>query len=210
MKRKFAQQIAGASIAYLAVILGFCILHSASITLAIYYGGIVAYVALTRNTAAARSLLRGWSPCLGLAAITVFAAAGPVMYLLWPLAVRPDVDVPAWFAARGLAGPGFWLFAASAAFFNPAMEETLWRGCLTDNPRRPSWIDAAFAGYHIFVMLPLVTLPFCILAFIILGAASWFLRCVQAQTAGLAACYLAHTAADLTIIAALYLRLATT
>ncbi|MBE0537530.1 MAG: CPBP family intramembrane metalloprotease [Phycisphaerae bacterium] len=207
MRRGLAVQITGAAIAYVAVVLGYYVFNSTPVTLGIYHGGIVAYVVLTGQTTVVRQLVHGWRTRLGLAATAVFAATGIAVWYVWPLAALPEVDFAARLAERGIGGPAFWWFAAAIIFVNPALEEILWRGCLVDNARRPSWIDAAFAGFHLLGMLLMAAVWVSLLTFLLLAAVSWFLRYVRAATGGLAICWVAHTAADISIVTAMYLLL---
>jgi membrane protease YdiL (CAAX protease family) len=205
MKRDIRVQLAGAAIAYVAVALGHYALNRTWVTLVVYHGGIVAYVLATKQLTAVRELVRGWRTGLALASMGVFALAGLAIWHLWPLAALPDVDFAAMMSQRGLGGWRFWAFAAAIVFINPALEEILWRGCLVDDVRRPSWIDAAFGGFHLFGAVLIANLAISVLIFFLLAAVSWYLRWVRAATGGLAVCWAAHTAADVSIVWAMHL-----
>ena len=65
-------------------------------------------------------------------------------------------------------------------------------------------IDAVFVGYHVLALVLVIKVPITVLAFVVLFAASWWLRFMKHKLGGLAVPYIAHLVADVSIIAGIY------
>ncbi len=64
--------------------------------------------------------------------------------------------------------------------------------------------EIVFAGYHVLALVLVIKVPITILAFVVLFAASWWLRFMRHKLGGLAVPYIAHLAADVSIVAGIY------
>ncbi len=198
-------RICGMRIPYAAVGIGLYLFSSAWITVGLYYGGAIIYIAVTGR----KELMAGSAPILGardrgLAIVTcgVFALAGVALYYLWPVAVRANVDLAGFLEAMGLGGRRLAVFAVVFCPLNPVVEEVFWRGCLKDDRRRVTWIDAAFAGYHMPVLVMVINVWVSAVAFVILCAASWCLRRLRHKSGSLGLGWVAHFLADVSIMTA--------
>ncbi len=204
-------RICGVCIPYAAVGIGLYVFGSAWIAVGLYYGGAIIYIAVTgrKELMAGPATWAGSRPTLcardrRLAIVTcgVFALAGVAAFYLWPVAARADVDLAGFLEAMGLGGRRLAVFAVVFCLLNPAVEEVFWRGCLGDDRRRVSWIDAAFAGYHVPVLVMVMNVGMSAAAFGILCTASWYLRRLRHKSGGLGIGWAAHLLADVSIMTA--------
>ncbi len=210
-------RICGVCIPYAAVGIGLYVFGSAWITVGLYYGGAIIYIAATgrKELMAGPAAWAGSAPILrtrdrGLAIVTcgVFALAGVALYYLWPVAARANVDLGGFLEAMGLGGRRFRGFAVLFCLLNPVVEEVFWRGCLEDDRRGVSWIDAAFAGYHVPVLVMVINVGVSAVAFAILCTTSWYLRRLRHESRGLGIGWAAHFLADVSIMTAALVLLA--
>ncbi len=203
-------RICGVCIPYAAVGIGLYVFGSAWIAVGLYYGGAIVYVAATgRKDLIAPAawvgnlrILHGWDRWLAIVTCGVFALAGVAVFYLWPIAVRADVDLAEFLEAMGVGGRRFAVFAVVFCLLNPVVEEVFWRGCLGDGRRGLSWIDAAFAGYHVPVLLMVMNVGMSAAAFAILCTTSWCLRRLRHKSGGLGIGWTAHFLADVSIMTA--------
>jgi membrane protease YdiL (CAAX protease family) len=209
-------RICGVCIPYAAVGIGLYVFSSAPIAVGLYYGGAIVYIAATgpKELLAGPAAWAGSATILGardrgLAIVTcgVFALAGVAVYYLWPVAVRADVDLATLLETMGLGGWRFLVFAVVFCLLNPVVEEVFWRGCLQDDRRRVSWIDAAFAGYHVPVLVMFINVGVSAVGFAILCTASWCLRRLRHKSGGLGLGWAAHFLADLSVMTAVWVLL---
>ncbi len=209
-------RICGVCIPYAAVGIGLYGFGSAWIAVGLYYGGVIIYIAATGHkdlmagpAAWARNLpyLCARDGRLAIVTCGVFALAGVAVFYLWPVAVRADVDLAGFLEAMGVGGRRFAGFAVVFCLLNPVVEEVFWRGCLQDDRRRLSWIDAAFAGYHVPVLVMVINVGMSAAAFAILCTASWYLRRLRHKSGGLGIGWIAHFFADVSIMTAVWVLL---
>ncbi|MCD6395778.1 MAG: CPBP family intramembrane metalloprotease [Planctomycetes bacterium] len=214
--RPLPVRICGVCIPYAAVGIGLYVFGSAWIAAGLYYGGAIIYIAATgrKELMAGSAAWAGSAPILrtrdrGLAIVAygVFALAGVALFYLWPVAVRSDVDLAGFLEAMGLGGRRFLVFAVVFCLLNPVVEEVFWRGCLKDDRRRVSWIDAAFAGYHVPVLVMVINVGVSAVAFAILCTTSWYLRRLRHKSGGLGLGWAAHFLADVSIMTAAWVLL---
>ncbi len=209
-------RICGVCIPYAAVGIGLYVFGSAWIAVGLYYGGVIIYIAATGHKdlmaglpawAGNLRILRGWDRRLMMASSGIFVLGGVAVFFLWPFAVRADVDLARFLESMGVGGRRFAVFAVVFCLLNPFVEEVFWRGCLEDNRRRVSWIDAAFAGYHVPVLLMVMNVGMSAAAFAILCTASWYLRRLRHKSGGLGIGWTAHFFADASIMTAVWVLL---
>ena len=214
--RPLPARICGVCIPYAAVGIGLYVFGSAWIAAGLYYGGALIYIAATgrKELMAGLAAWAGSAPILGardrgLAIVTcgVFALAGVAVFYLWPVAERADVDLATFLEAMGMGGRRFLVFAVVFCLLNPVVEEVFWRGCLNDDRRRVSWIDAAFAGYHVPVLLLVINVGVSAVGFAILCTASWCLRRLRHKSGGLGLGWAAHFLADVSVMTAVWVLL---
>jgi len=209
-------RICGVCIPYAAVGIGLYVFGSAPIAVGLYYGGVINYIAATGHKellagpaawAGNLPILRARDRRLAVVICGVFALAGVAVFYLWPVATRADVDLAGFLAAMGLGGRRFGVFAVMFCLLNPVVEEVFWRGCLDDGRRGVSWIDAAFAGYHVPVLLMVMNVGMSAAAFAILCTTSWCLRRLRHKSGGLGIGWTAHFLADVSIMTATWVLL---
>ncbi|MBN2511738.1 MAG: hypothetical protein JXB18_02260 [Sedimentisphaerales bacterium] len=169
------------------------------------YHAILALCVCIVNRAMVSELTKGFS--LPQSFLFGFAAllCGLVIYWFWPHAKTDTVDLSAVLHNYKLDGFAGGLFAAYSILVNPILEELFWRGCFNPSPRKPAFIDLAFAGYH-GLALNLVLQPAYVIAVIILLiGVSWLFRHLKLANRGLAIPYIMHLAADISIIASIWM-----
>ncbi|MBN1124904.1 MAG: CPBP family intramembrane metalloprotease [Sedimentisphaerales bacterium] len=168
---------------------------------ALYYIGTVIAVWMHRQPKEIK--LSGWSwTGLGLAILAAGGIYGGIL-LLWPWAVKEELVLGEVLSKYGLSSSNLVFFIPLALVLNPIIEELLWRGLLDTGSARFSWLDLAFAGYHIPVLALAVKWPFVFDAAVALTMASWALRWAKHTFGGMAIPWLAHALADGVIVAAL-------
>jgi hypothetical protein len=191
----------GAAVPYAAVLAGLWWLRSAWVSILLYHAGILLLMAARRRWAAWRSLLRGVNgPALG-AGVIVCALAGPAVCLLWPWLHLPDVALREWLPRYGLGGWSWIGFVIYFSILHPVLEEAHWRS-LSPSGLAFSWLDLAFAGYHVLVLALLLKGPWLFLAFAVLAGASWAWRAAAARFGGWAVPLWTHATADASVILA--------
>lgn len=200
-------RLCAASIPFVAVAVGLYLLSNAWVAIAIYYSGVIIYVHLIGREQIAACLFKGWNSKSLLVCAPVFASAGGAVLWLWPHAVLPGVSLAGYMSDTGLGEWRFTVFAIVFCLINPVMEEVFWRGCFASNPGRPSWTDAAFAGYHVPVALMVTDNALSVTAFTVLFLTAWYLRYLRYRLNGLATAILAHLIADISIMTAFWLLL---
>ena len=86
----------------------------------------------------------------------------------------------------------------------PILEELYWRGFLGNSQKCFSWVDLAFAGYHILVLAWFIKTGWLVVAFIVLTVAGCVWRYTAARLGGLAVVLVSHIVADVSIVAVVY------
>lgn len=191
---------------YVAVIIGIYLLHNALIAIALYHLGIVAGLFYSGKANIFKTVFTGFNWPIALIMVILSLSVGLAVFFLWPYAKLEGVHLAQSLEKYGVNGFWAYVFSIYSIMVNPIMEEVLWRGYFKGDPYRPVWIDAAFAGYHILVLVMYISLPIAILAFVVLSLSSWILRAIRHQLGGLAVPCLMHFAADVAIFIAVALR----
>lgn len=204
MQNRTKLKLVGISIPYIAILFGLFVFKNAFIAISFYYVGIMIFSSTTGGSRFIKSIFSGWDIRIAVFAVIMGGLSGVIVYSMWNVSALESIILKDVFAEYGLKGIRIYFFAALAIVVNPAIEEVFWRGLLGVKDRRINWLDAAFAGYHVpallLVIKPLMAIP----SFITLCGAGWGLRFIKNNLGGLLVPYLAHLAADMSIVAAIY------
>jgi membrane protease YdiL (CAAX protease family) len=100
----------------------------------------------------------------------------------------------------GLRGSAWIAFLVYYSFVNPWLEELFWRGLLARQTSFGWTSDLLYAGYHLFVLAPFITLPWLLFCFILLTATGAFWRFLTTRSDSLALPALTHLVADIAVI----------
>jgi membrane protease YdiL (CAAX protease family) len=204
MQNNIKFKLAGISIPYIAILFGLFVFKNALIAVSIYYVGIIIFSSITGGTSFIKSIFSGWDIRIAVFAVIMGGLSGVVVYTAWNMSALEGISLKAVFAEYGLEGTRICVFAGLAILVNPVIEEVFWRGLLGVKDRRISWLDAAFAGYHVPALLLVIKPLMVALAFIVLCIAGWGLRLIRNKLDDLLVPYLVHLAADMSIVAAIY------
>jgi len=191
-----------AGIPYAAVAVGLYAVQSAWAAILLYHAGVVV-VLTSRGWRRPMSIAsRGWHFGAAAAAVPVAALAGAALYVLWPIIDATPHGLGARLSEFGLGGFSWVGFAVYYSTIHPVLEEFFWRGSPRSGGVRPDWRDAAFAGYHVPVLVFFVGPVWVALSFIVLAAASWLWRVAARRFDGLGVPLVSHAVADASIVVA--------
>ncbi len=191
-------------IPFLIIGLGWLLTNNAWVTLLGYHLGLLGVLLLARQTDTASKLSRGGQPVLMVLTILAGAAAGILLFVLYPaLGIEPGLGGA--LARSGLSGLTWPPFILYYSLVNPCLEEWYWRGYLGGPDRRPTISDVCYAGYHPIVLSSFMSWPWLILEFLVLLGAAWLWRQIAHRTGGLLIPLLSHLSADAGLILAIYL-----
>jgi len=194
-------QLAGLLMPYLTVGLGLYVFHNAWVAILAYHAGIllILWIARFKNPAPFRITIPIWK----LLAFAILGGIGAIaMWVLWPYVfVSPSLTgtLEQWELTR----ESWPMFIAYSALVNPWLEELYWRGWLGSAARFPVAKDAFFAGFHLVILAPFVSIAWLIVIFIILTITAWLWRQVTRRTMSLLPSALCHLAADVSILLAI-------
>jgi hypothetical protein len=189
------------AVPYLAVLFGLYVLRSGWAAMLLYHAGMLVVGFGLDGARRVPELGRGGRAAPGIALGLIGLGAGPVLWLAWPL-MGGGTGLAATLAALGLGGASFVGFASYYTIVNPILEEWYWRGVLGSPSRAPTVGDAAFAGYHIVVLVAFVSWPWALGAAVTLMGAAWLWRQMASRQRGLAIPIVTHCVADLSVIVA--------
>lgn len=189
---------------YGAVIVGIFLFHNAWIAI-LFYHAILALCVCIVNRTKVSEIKKGfsWSQVflLGFPALL----CGLLIYWFWPHAKTDSVDLSTVLHTYKLGGLAGGLFAVYSILVNPILEELFWRGCSNPSSRKPAFIDLVFAGYHGLALTLILKPAYIIAAIGFLAGVSWLFRYLKQINRGLAIPYIMHLAADISIIASVWL-----
>jgi hypothetical protein len=118
---------------------------------------------------------------------------------LWPfLHVSPRL--PQTLLEWGLNSGSWPWFIAYSALVNPWLEELYWRGWQGSASRHLVTTDFFFAGFHLVILAPFLSIYWLAFAFIILVSTGWLWRRVTTRYDSLLVSGLSHLAADVSIL----------
>ena len=181
---------------YVGTGIGVYLLDQGLVAVGIYHLGIAAAWVGCRFPP--RKVFRGmrWAALCGLGALCLLT--WPLLWALWPHMARPGVELPALLDGWGMTGNTAWVFALYAVTLHPVLEESFWRGMLPDH----LWSDALFAGFHLWVLAPLIHALWLPPVFLVLLVASAIWRHFARESQGLLVPILTHALADLGVVLA--------
>lgn len=125
--------------------------------------------------------------------------AGPVLYLLLPHVTHTDLSI--WLEDHHMSRLSLAMMIPYFGLVHPVLEQLHW-GRL----REETWVaHPLFAGYHMLVLYSLLSLPWLILCFVVLTAASYLWKEMAARSNSLVVPMISHVVADLGVIVAAWM-----
>jgi membrane protease YdiL (CAAX protease family) len=190
------------SLPYVGVLIGLVVVGSGWIAMLIYHLGVCLVFAAAWGRPSFGSLFRGWKSATGLWALPVFALAGLLIVVLWPVIRLEGGNLASTLASLGLENSTWWLFMIAYCLVNPWLEEWFWRGHAVAVMRRPGYSDILYAGYHTLVLVFFIKAPWVALAFVVLAGAGFVWRWMARKCGGLLLPALTHFVADVSVMIA--------
>jgi hypothetical protein len=179
---------------YLAVLVFWCMLSNAWLAILAYHAQVLFWA--RRAPADLRTMC---SPRCMLLALPA-SLAGPVLYFLLPYMTHTDLS--AWLINHHLTRVSFAIMIPYFGLVHPVLEQLHWAPLR----ERTRLAHPLFAGYHLVVLYSLLTLPWLMLCFVALTAASFAWQSTARRSRSLAVPVASHILADLGIIAAAWFR----
>ncbi len=202
VQRSPADRVLGAFLPYAGLLSGLLLVRSGWAAILGYHASMVVVLAAREGRGlfrlASRGFLAGKFACMSIAC----AAAGPLVWILWPVMRLPEPTLAEKLGALGLSGASWVGFVAYYGLVNPFLEEVYWRGWYAEDTWWPAPSDLLYTGYHAVVLLLFVEPPFVLLAVAVLLAAAWLWRQLARAAPGLLVPVCTHIVADVSIIAA--------
>ena len=127
------------------------------------------------------------------------AIVGPLVHHLLPL--MTDADLSAWLAGHGLSRLSLAAMIPYFGLMHPFLEQLHWAPLREETPLA----HPLFAGYHVLVLHSLLAVPWLVVCFAVLTAASAMWHRMAGRTGGLAGPVVSHALADLGIAIAAWL-----
>ncbi len=185
-------------IPYAAVLVGLYWWENAWSALLLYHAGMAFYLALTGKL---RFLRLSFA---NVRAAVIFSALGlaawPALYLLWPAARLPGLEMAKELSRFGLSGLSLAAFAVYYSTVHPLLEEMFWRFDTDGSPLFFSE-DLLFAGYHMLVLVFFLKPAFIAAVFAVLAVSGMAWRRMVLRGGRLEA-VLSHAAGDAATMAA--------
>lgn len=191
-----------AAVPYAAVALGFGVAHNAWTALLFYHAGIIGFLVFAEPAGVLKAVRSGWKIPAAVCGGAAATLGGVMLLLLWPVAGTTDAGLAAKLSEFGLGRVSWVLFFVYYSTAHPLLEELHWRGVLYTDRKRPSWLDVAFGGYHVFVLSFFMKLPWALAAGALLVVVAWVWRTAVREYGGLGIPLVTHAAADLSIVLA--------
>jgi membrane protease YdiL (CAAX protease family) len=198
---KAQMKVIAAGIPYVAVFTGLYILRSAWAAIGLYHFGIVLFLIADDKGRSLKKIRSGYNSIITIASCAVCALIVPTIFFLWQYMQSGDTSLKAKLTDFGLQGTSWHLFMVYFSTAQPFLEELYWRGYLESKDKYLSWSDLAFAGYHMFVLVWFIKLPWLAASFIVLSIAAWAWRYAVDKLGGLGVALLSHIVCDISIIA---------
>lgn len=182
---------------YLAVVVFWCVLENAWLTILAYHAQILFW-----SGRRLPRLARGWDVGAFLSMALPCALVGPLACLLLPQMTLAG-GVGRWLAEHQLTGTALLVMIPYFGLVHPLLEQAHWSGL-----RAATWqAHPAFAGYHALVLVTLMKPAWLALCLVILAGASVLWSRVQSEARGgvvVPAC--GHVLADLGLVVAAWAR----
>lgn len=179
---------------YLAVIVFWCAFSNAWLAILAYHAQVLLW-----SRAPLANLHMTLRPRLLLPALPA-ALAGPVLYFLLPSMTHTDLSL--WLTNHRLSSASLAAMIPYFGVVHPVLEQIHWKPLR----ERTSFSHPIFAGYHVAVLYSLLTIPWLILSFIVLTAASFAWQYAARRYNSLAVPIASHMLADLGIVVVAWLR----
>ncbi len=128
------------------------------------------------------------------------ALAGPLLYFLLPVVTH--VGLSQWLVSHHLSGVSLLMMIPYFGLIHPFLEQLHWSGLRGQT----GWSHPCFAGYHVLVLYSLFTLPWLLICFAVLLAASFCWKQLERATQGLTVPIVSHALADLGVVLAAWAR----
>lgn len=193
----------GPLLAYLAVAVGLFQFQSAWGALVGFHLAILLSLLIAGPGIPLKILLKSNNVRWILICIPLCASSGITLFFLWE-SFGFASDLPTQVESLGL-NSGNWIpFIAYFALVNPLIEEYFWRGYLGSNTVNFTVSDFLYSGFHGLILMNKVQTGMVIFGLAVLVLAGWFWRQIARKDRGLLASVLGHTAADLSILLAVY------
>ncbi len=192
------------AIPYVTVLIGYYWLDNVWIAFGAYHLLILVVLAAYGELGQLKRIKKGFNWKATILSTLPCLSAGALILWLWPIAALDGLDLTTELETIGLGGALWYVMCHYAFFVNPWLEEALWRGFLGAKTKVPTFVDFAFAGYHVLVLVQFVKWPWVIVGAILLVAGSWLWRRLSHRFGGLAVPALTHLAADIGILGAIH------
>jgi hypothetical protein len=124
---------------------------------------------------------------------------GPLLYLLLPCITHTELSVR--LTINHLSRIFFIVMIPYFGLLHPFLKQIHWAPLR----ERTHLAHPVFAGYHVLVLFSLLTVPWLVVCFVVLTAASWMWQQMAKKSNSLIVPVLSHVAADLGIIMAAFL-----
>lgn len=190
---------------YLAVAIGVFWLQDALAALLGFHAAIVISLLLARSQVPLGILFKSRDIRWVILSVLLCGSSGLSLYFFWSY-FQVIGDLSAHIASFGLTRSTWPPFLAYFVLVNPLIEEYFWRGYLGSPSRALHASDFLYAGFHGLILLGRMQTAAILYTLIVLVLAGWLWRQLARADAGLLAPVLGHTAADFTILMAIYLR----
>ena len=180
---------------YLAVGIFWCVFANAWLTLLAYHAQILFWS--RRSLFDLRRMTRPRLVFLALPA----AIVGPLLYFLLPYITR--VDLASWLANHHLSRLSLLVMIPYFGLMHPLLEQLYWAPLRESTPIA----HVAFAGYHMLVLYSILALPWLLLCFGVLIAASFLWQQMAKRSNSLAFPVVSHMLADVGIVLVAWFRM---
>ncbi len=188
---------------YITIACGLFILHKAWVSILSYHLGMGIVLLLFGNRAHFAQIDPSGNLKILIVMVVLGGMGGLLLFLFWPLLGIPS-DIDQNLHDLGLTAATWPYFIGYFILINPWLEELYWRGYLDQGDKRITLNDVLFSGYHILVMVGVVSLMWIIIVFVILSLGAWFWRQINHLSQGLSTSIASHLAADAGIILTIY------
>jgi membrane protease YdiL (CAAX protease family) len=190
------------AVPYVAIFVGVHVVQNAWVAILLYHATMAAILMADTPAGLVRAVRSGWNARAAVAGVAACAGSGILIYLLWPYIRLEGATMQETLSRLGLEGTSWLVFGVYFVTVHPLSEELGWRCYRVPAAKRPHWTDAAFAGYHILVLVLFVKPPWVLVAFAVLALSSWGWRWLVRRQGGLGVVLVSHAAADLSVFLA--------
>lgn len=125
---------------------------------------------------------------------------GPLIYFMLPYIVRTDLS--SWLMAHHLSPVSLMVMIPYFGLLHPLLEQLHWAPLRENTPVA----HFLFAGYHMLVLHSLLTVPWLVLCFVVLTAASFLWQRMARRTGSLALPVASHILADFGVVIVAWLK----